>query len=120
MSLTAPMKSCSPSASVKTSYTLQADTREGIGGGGSPVIAYCCMCWDERNTQFSNSALCTSCPLPVRSRSRSAASTPIAPNMPPMMSLTEVPARSGRPTGPVMYDSPPIICTTSSSARRFS
>jgi hypothetical protein len=32
----------------------------------------------------------------------SAASTPMAPNMPPMMSLTLVPARSGRPSGPVM------------------
>ena len=74
----------------------------------------------DRNTQFSNSALCTSWPRPVRSRSRSAASTPIAPNMPPMMSFTELPARSGRPTGPVMYESPPIICTTSSSATRFS
>ena len=57
---------------------------------------------------------------PVRSRSRSAARTPIAPNMPPMMSLTEVPARSGRPGGPVMYERPPIICTTSSSAVRCS
>ena len=78
------------------------------------------MCWEDRKTQFSNSALCTSWPRPVRSRSRRAASTPMAPNMPPMMSLTLVPARSGRPTGPVMYDRPPIICTTSSSARRFS
>ena len=78
------------------------------------------MCWALRNTQFSNSALWISWPRPVRSRSRSAASTPIAPNMPPMMSLTEVPARSGRPFGPVMYERPPIICTTSSSARRFS
>ena len=58
------------------------------------------MCCADRNTQFSNSALWISWPRPVRSRSRSAASTPIAPNMPPMMSLTDVPARSGRPLGP--------------------
>jgi hypothetical protein len=32
LSLTAPMNSCSSSAMVNTSYTLQADTREGIGG----------------------------------------------------------------------------------------
>ena len=94
--------------------------RAGIGGTGAPVIRCCCMFCAERNTQFSNSALCTSWPRPVRSRSRSAARTPIAPNMPPMMSLTDVPARSGRPGGPVMYERPPIICTTSSSAVRCS
>ena len=41
-------------------------------------------------------------PTPVTWRSLSAASTPMAPNMPPMMSFTELPARNGRPTGPVM------------------
>ena len=47
-------------------------------------------------------------------------SASITPNIPPMMSLTEAPARIGLPGNPVMYASPPIICTTSSSARRFS
>jgi hypothetical protein len=46
--------------------------------------------------------------------------TAMAPNMPPIMSFTGAPARRGRPTGPVMYASPLIICTTSSSAVRFS
>lgn len=96
------MKSCSSPASVKVSYTLQADTREGKGGGTSPDIWNCIMCWAASRQQFSNSALWISWPRPVRARSCSAASTPMAANMPPMMSLTEVPARSGRPLAPVM------------------
>ena len=44
----------------------------------------------------------------------------MTPNMPPVTSMTEVPARSGLPGGPVMYASPPIIWVTSSSAVRFS
>jgi hypothetical protein len=40
--------------------------------------------------------------LPLRSRCFSASTVPKAPNMPPMMSTTEVPARNGRPLGPVM------------------
>jgi hypothetical protein len=39
---------------------------------------------------------------------------------PPIMSFTGAPARNGLPTGPVMYARPLIICTTSSSAVRFS
>ena len=39
---------------------------------------------------------------PLITRSRNAAMIPITPNMPPMMSVTEAPARSGRPSGPVM------------------
>ncbi|MNI89605.1 hypothetical protein D3C73_1470250 [compost metagenome] len=76
--------------------------RLGIGAAASPVTTNCCMCWAASSTQFSYSALCTSRPTPVLLRSLSAASTPMAPNMPPMMSFTELPARSGRPTGPVM------------------
>ena len=76
--------------------------RSGIGGEATPVAAYCSMCCADESTQFSNSPTCTSWPLPVRSRSASAASAPITPNMPPMMSLTDEPARSGRPGGPVM------------------
>ena len=57
-------------------------------------------------------------PRPVTPRWISAPSVAIAANMPPMMSLTLVPARNGSPGRPVMYARPPIICTTSSSAVR--
>src|SRR5579862_7630636 len=73
-----------------------------IGGGASPVMAYCAMCCPTRNTVFSNSALFTSLPRPVSSRSRSAARMPMAANMPPMMSFTDEPTRSGRSGRPVM------------------
>ena len=109
-----------PSLTVNTSYTAHAEIREGIGGAGAPVSAVCSMCWATSSTEFSKSALSTRRPRPVRRRSSSAASAPIAPNIPPMMSLTDDPARSGRPSGPVMYASPPIIWTTSSSAVRCS
>ena len=73
-----------------------------MGAAGWPVTAYCIMCCATRNTLFSNSALCTSWPRPVFSRRASAAIAPMAPNMPPMMSLTLLPARSGSPGRPVM------------------
>ena len=76
--------------------------RLGIGSAARPVAANCIMCWATRKTLFSNSADCTSQPSPVSSRWRSAAMAPMAPNMPPMMSLTLVPARSGSPARPVM------------------
>jgi hypothetical protein len=102
LSLTAARKICSPSFTVNTSYTAQAEMRLGIGSAGLPVAANCIMCCATRNTLFSNSADCTSQPLPVSSRWRSAAIAPMAPNMPPMMSFTLVPARSGSPERPVM------------------
>ncbi|CKT00555.1 Uncharacterised protein [Mycobacterium tuberculosis] len=101
-SLTAARKICSPSFTVNTSYSAQAEMRSGIGAAAWPVMAYCSMCWPTRNTLFSNSADCTSCPLPVSPRCISAAMAPMAPNMPPMMSFTLVPARSGSPGRPVM------------------
>ncbi|MCY1553968.1 hypothetical protein D9M68_905030 [compost metagenome] len=101
-SLTAARKICSPFLTVNTSYSAQADTRSGIGAEGWPVIAYCSMCWPTRNTLFSNSADCTSWPRPVMPRWISAAMAPIAPNMPPIMSFTLVPARTGSPGRPVM------------------
>ena len=67
-----------------------------------PVTANCAMCCETRNALFSNSALVTNWPRPVRARSISAPMMPMTANMPPMMSLTEAPARSGRPGGPVM------------------
>jgi hypothetical protein len=76
--------------------------RSGMGAAGLPVMAYCIMCWPTRNTLFSNRALCTSWPRPVMPRWISAPSAPMAPNMPPMMSFTLVPARSGSPERPVM------------------
>ena len=94
--------------------------RSGMGAAALPVTANCSMCWATRNTLFSNSAACTSWPRPVCARCISAAIAPIAPNKPPMMSLTLEPARKGSPGLPVMYASPPIICTTSSSAVRWS
>jgi hypothetical protein len=102
VSLTTARKICSSPATVKTSYTAHGEIRLGIGAGGVPSTAACIMCWATRKTLFSNSALCTAWPLPLFSRAASAASTPIAPNIPPMMSLTLLPARSGRPSGPVM------------------
>ena len=65
----------------------------------SSRIAACAARTGTRSSRTARSV------LPARGRCvrvRAAASTPIAPNMPPMMSLTDVPARSGRPTGPVM------------------
>jgi hypothetical protein len=103
VSLTAARKICSPPATVNTSYTAQALMRLGMGAAGWPVTANCIMCCATRSTLFSNSALCTTWPRPVCGRAAAApASAPMAPNMPPMMSLTLVPARSGRPSGPVM------------------
>ena len=46
--------------------------------------------------------LCTSWPLPVTAHYASAAIAPIAPNIPPMMSFTLLPARSESPGRPVM------------------
>ncbi|MNI82386.1 hypothetical protein D3C73_1390920 [compost metagenome] len=102
LSLTTARKICSPCFTVNTSYTAQADMRVGIGAGARPVTAYCIMCWPTRNTLFSNSEACTSAPTPVCSRWASAAMAPIAPNMPPMMSFTLDPARSGSPARPVI------------------
>jgi len=102
VSLTAARKICPPSLTSNTSYTAQALMRLCIGATGWPVTANCIMCCATSSTLFSNNALCTSWPRPVLARCASAASTPMAPNMPPMMSLTLVPARSGRPAGPVM------------------
>ncbi|MCY1555756.1 hypothetical protein D9M68_924420 [compost metagenome] len=76
--------------------------RLGIGAGAFPVTACCIMCWPTRKTLFSNSEACTSMPSPVRSRWAKAAIAPSAPNIPPMMSLTLAPARSGSPGRPVM------------------
>jgi hypothetical protein len=73
-----------------------------MGGGGVPLMAVMARCWPIRNTTDSKSALSTSPPLPVRSRVLSASTVPKAPNMPPTMSITDVPARNGRPDGPVM------------------
>ena len=102
LSLTTARKICSPPCTVNTSYTPQAEMRLGIGSAAWPVAANCIMCWATRKTLFSNSAACTSQPWPVLSRWRSAAMAPMAPNMPPMMSFTLVPARSGSPMRPVM------------------
>ena len=51
----------------------QPPRRAGIGGIASPVSASPAMCCPIMNTVLSNSALLTSWPLPVRSRSRNAA-----------------------------------------------
>ena len=80
----------------------QAPSRAGIGGGGRPVTAWPAMCCAIRKAVVSNSADLINWPRPVRSRSRNAACTPMTANMPPMMSMTEEPARSGWPGGPVM------------------
>ena len=80
----------------------QAPSRAGIGGSGRPVTTSPAMCCIIRNAVDSNKADLTICPRPVRSRSRSAAWTPITANMPPMMSTTDDPARSGWPGGPVI------------------
>ena len=101
-SLTAARKICSPSMTVNTSYSAQEEMRSGMGAAGWPVTAYCIMCWPTRKTLFSNRAESTSCPRPVMPRCISAAMAPMAPNMPPMMSLTLLPARSGSPGRPVM------------------
>ena len=119
-SVTTPTKIATPSADSNTSYTPHARLPAAIGSGSLPLTA-CCIMWVETShAQFSKSPLCTYWPRPVRSRSRSAARIAMAPNMPPIMSFTGAPAREGLPTGPVMYASPLIICTTSSSAVRFS
>ncbi|MNV85816.1 hypothetical protein D3C71_1797980 [compost metagenome] len=101
-SLTAARNICSPSFTLNTSYSAQDEIRSGMGAAGLPVTAYCIMCWPTRNTLFSNSAESTSWPRPVMPRCISAAIAPIAPNMPPMMSLTLAPARSGSPGRPVI------------------
>ena len=68
------------------------------------------MCVLVRKAALSNSALPTRCPLPVLSRSRSAARAAMTPNMAP---LTDAPARSGRPAGPVMKARPVWNCDQS-------
>ena len=60
------------------------------------------MCGATSQTLFSNSALLTNWPRPVRPRSITAAMMAMAANMPPIMSLTGAPARNGRPGGPVI------------------
>jgi len=45
-----------------------AEMRLGMGAAARPVAANCIMCWATRNTLFSNSADCTSQPLPVLCR----------------------------------------------------
>ena len=102
VSLTTARKICSPSLTVKTSYTAQAEMRSGMGAAGWPVTANCIMCWATRKTLFSNSADCTCWPLPVTARWANAAIVPMAPNRPPMMSFTLLPARKGSPGLPVM------------------
>ncbi|SEP07939.1 hypothetical protein SAMN02990966_03857 [Rhodospirillales bacterium URHD0017] len=73
-----------------------------MGGGGAPFMAVMARCCPIRNTTDSNKALSTSPPLPVRWRCCSVSTVPKAPKSPPRMSTTEVPARNGRPVGPVM------------------
>ena len=119
-SVTTPMKMRTPSFESKMSYTPHARLPADMGSGSLPLTTCCIMCVETSHAAFSKRPLCTYWPLPVRSRSRNAARIAMAPNMPPIMSLTGAPARSGLPTGPVMYASPLIICTTSSSAVRFS
>ena len=80
----------------------QAGRFTDIGGGASPVSSYCAMCCATRYAVLSNRALVTRVPRPVFSRSRSAARMPTAAKVPPMMSITEEPARSGRSGRPVM------------------
>ena len=46
--------------------THLAEVRAGIGDGGLPVTANCATCGETRNALFSNSALRTSWPRPVR------------------------------------------------------
>ena len=73
-----------------------------MGGGASPSTACCAMCWPTRKAVVSNRALVTNWPRPVARRWLTAARMPMTPNMPPAMSMTEDPARMGRPGGPVM------------------
>ena len=86
----------------------------------APVAAMPAICVLMRKTALSNSELAMRWPLPVASRSRSAAWIAMTPNIAPMMSITDAPARSGRPGGPVIHASPDWNCTTSSSAGRCS
>ena len=60
------------------------------------------MCWPMRKAVVSKSALFTFEPFPVAARSLSARRIAMTPNMPPVMSMTDVPARNGWPGGPVM------------------
>ncbi|AOB39841.1 hypothetical protein BBB43_14180 [Bordetella parapertussis] len=61
----------------------------------------------------------TCCPRPVRSRSASTASTPMAPNRPPPRSPMGMPLRIGPVSGvPVMDMPPPMPWTTWSNAGR--
>ena len=55
---------------------------------------------DEEDVVLEQCGSALRSPRPVRSRWRSAAIAPMAPNMPPMMSFTLVPARSGSPERP--------------------
>ena len=73
-----------------------------MGGMSCPVAAMPDMWVAIRKAALSNRAAPTRWPRPVRSRSRSAACTPTTPNTAPRMSITEAPARSGWPGGPVM------------------
>ena len=114
------MNSWPSPAVLNTSYTAQAPRRAGIGLASSPVAVMPAMCVLIRNAALSNSALETRWPLPVTSRSRSAACAATTPKIAPMMSMTEAPARSGWPGGPVMKARPVWNCTTSSSAGRCS
>jgi hypothetical protein len=97
-----PMKTWPPSEAVKTSYTPQAFLRAGIGGSGPPITALPTTNAPSMNVALSNRELATFCPMPVASRSRSAASAATTPNTPPRISMTGAPARNGRPGGPVM------------------
>jgi len=60
------------------------------------------MCWATSSAVVSNNDEVMRLPRPVWSRSRSAATMPSAANVPPRMSITDEPARSGRSGSPVM------------------
>ena len=77
-----------------------------MGRASRPVAVMPAMWVLMRKAALSNSALLTRWPLPVTSRSRRAACAATTPNTAPMMSMTEAPARNGRPGGPVMNAMP--------------
>ena len=73
-----------------------------MGEGASPVIGELLHVLRGQEHAVLEQAALDALTAAVCSRSRSAASTPMTPHIPPMMSLTEVPARIGWPGGPVM------------------
>ena len=109
-----------PSLDSKMSYTPHARLPADIGSGSLPVTACCIMCVETSQAAFSKRPLCTYWPLP---RAVALAQRRHHRDRAEHAAHHVVHGRAGaqRPAaGPVMYASPLIICTTSSSAVRFS